>query len=305
MRPHSFYGAYGVLKYSLLLVFFGHATLAAIAPSSGGSVRDVVERPVNSTSLNAQELVEKALKVLAVVNQNRVENPVFNEMKLEDPEQEYKPAPLLDYEAEPSSLASMFRRQSDGSSQQSSKNTTVIGSYRIPPELAEAAAAVAESTPQIPLGDHEEVAAQIRKKYTPSFLNDTNTAEELQAPEGRLSVFAGDGTHEKRASGYWLIDDQNFPGQSPFSPSGYKVWRNVKDFGAKGDGKTDDTVAINKAISDGARCGEQCKTSTISPAVVYFPPGTYLVSGSIIQYYNTQFLGDVSSKQHQIDRGSC
>lgn len=90
-----------------------------------------------------------------------------------------------------------------------------------------------------------------------------------------------------------MIDDQSHTGKSPFSPSGYKVWRNVLDFGAKGDGKTDDTVAINKAISDGARCGETCKTSTIGPAMVYFPPGIYLVSGSIIQYYNTQFLGDV------------
>jgi polygalacturonase len=66
------------------------------------------------------------------------------------------------------------------------------------------------------------------------------------------------------------------------------------DYGAKGDGVTDDTAAINRAISDGGRCGANCGSSTIYPAVVYFPPGTYLVSSSIIQYYNTQFLGDVS-----------
>jgi hypothetical protein len=65
------------------------------------------------------------------------------------------------------------------------------------------------------------------------------------------------------------------------------------DYGAKGDGVTDDTAAINLAISDGGRCGANCGSSTIYPAVVYFPPGTYLVSSSIIQYYNTQFLGDV------------
>ncbi|KAL4756751.1 pectate lyase superfamily protein-domain-containing protein [Aspergillus foveolatus] len=64
------------------------------------------------------------------------------------------------------------------------------------------------------------------------------------------------------------------------------------DYGAKGDGVTDDTFAINKAISDGGRCGANCGSSTIYPAVVYFPPGTYLVSSSIIQYYNTQLLGD-------------
>lgn len=71
------------------------------------------------------------------------------------------------------------------------------------------------------------------------------------------------------------------------------MFRNVKDYGAKGDGRTDDTAAINKAISDGGRCGSACGSSTVLPAVVYFPQGTYLVSSSVIQYYNTQFLGDV------------
>jgi hypothetical protein len=72
------------------------------------------------------------------------------------------------------------------------------------------------------------------------------------------------------------------------------VWRNVKDYGAKGDGVTDDTAAINLAISSGGRCGPNCGSSTVFPAVVYFPAGTYLVSSSLIQYYNTQMLGDVS-----------
>lgn len=39
-----------------------------------------------------------------------------------------------------------------------------------------------------------------------------------------------------------------------------------------GDGLTDDTAAINKATSDGGRCGADCGSSTIYPAVVYFPP---------------------------------
>jgi hypothetical protein len=74
-----------------------------------------------------------------------------------------------------------------------------------------------------------------------------------------------------------------------------QVFRNVRDYGAKGDGKADDTVAINRAITDGGRCGQLCGSSMKKPAVVYFPSGTYLVSSSIIQYYNTQFLGNVSS----------
>lgn len=67
----------------------------------------------------------------------------------------------------------------------------------------------------------------------------------------------------------------------------------MKDFGAKGDGVADDTAAINRAISEGSRCGPDCLSGTILPAVVFFPSGTYLVSGSIVQFHNTQLLGDV------------
>ena len=59
-----------------------------------------------------------------------------------------------------------------------------------------------------------------------------------------------------------------------------------------GDGTTDDTAAINAAISDGSRCGQGCDSSTVTPALVYFPPGTYLVSAPIVQYYYTQLVGD-------------
>lgn len=70
------------------------------------------------------------------------------------------------------------------------------------------------------------------------------------------------------------------------------MFRNVKDYGAVGDGVTDDTEAINRAITDGNRCGQECGSSTTTPAVVYFPSGTYLVSAPLIQYYYTQFVGN-------------
>jgi len=44
---------------------------------------------------------------------------------------------------------------------------------------------------------------------------------------------------------------------------------NVKNFGAKGDGVTDDTAAIRLAVAEGG--------------VVYFPPGQYIVSGQPIE----------------------
>lgn len=56
---------------------------------------------------------------------------------------------------------------------------------------------------------------------------------------------------------------------------------------------TDDSDAINRAISDGNRCGPWvCDSSTDTPAVVYIPAGTYLIGKPIIFYYMTQLIGD-------------
>jgi glucan 1,3-beta-glucosidase len=62
---------------------------------------------------------------------------------------------------------------------------------------------------------------------------------------------------------------------------------------AVGDGLTDDTAAINAAISSGNRYGPATgETTTTTPAVIYFPEGTYLISSSIIDYYFTQLIGN-------------
>lgn len=39
----------------------------------------------------------------------------------------------------------------------------------------------------------------------------------------------------------------------------------------QGDGETDDTEAINRAASDGQRCGEDCAGTSTAGALVYFP----------------------------------
>ncbi|KAJ7461037.1 exo-beta-1,3-glucanase [Mycena galericulata] len=101
---------------------------------------------------------------------------------------------------------------------------------------------------------------------------------------------------------FWMqnIAHQGIAAFNP-NPSTYQVFRNVKNFGAKGDGVTDDTAdgrnpAINAAISSGSRCGGgSCPSSTTTPAVVFFPSGTYLVSGSIVAYYYTQLIGDAKN----------
>ncbi|OJZ89792.1 glycoside hydrolase family 55 protein [Aspergillus luchuensis CBS 106.47] len=98
-----------------------------------------------------------------------------------------------------------------------------------------------------------------------------------------------------RASDYWVGTIKR-QGTVPFgnTTSSYAIYRNVKDYGAKGDGSTDDTDAINKAISSGGRCGSGCDSSTTTPALVYFPAGTYVVSKPIVQYYYTQMVGDAN-----------
>jgi len=91
---------------------------------------------------------------------------------------------------------------------------------------------------------------------------------------------------------FWMADIQR-QGTVPFgNSSSWKVFRNVKDYGAKGDGSTDDTAAINRAVTDGGRCGQGCDSSTTTPAIIYFPPGTYAVSKPLVQLYYTQFIGD-------------
>jgi hypothetical protein len=99
---------------------------------------------------------------------------------------------------------------------------------------------------------------------------------------------------KRQGGSYWYETAEH--GISAFGASGYAVFRNVKDYGAVGDGVTDDTDAINRAASDGNRCGQECGSSTTLPAVVYFPGGTYLVSRPIVQLYNTQFVGNPNDR---------
>lgn len=97
------------------------------------------------------------------------------------------------------------------------------------------------------------------------------------------------------AGTYWLAEIER-KGAPAFGAAGYQVFRNVKEFGAAGDGVQDDTDFINAAITAGNRCGQGCDSSTVTPAIVYFPPGTYRVTRPIIPYYYTQLIGDAVSR---------
>ncbi|KAI8648484.1 hypothetical protein NCS56_01533300 [Fusarium sp. Ph1] len=206
-------------------------------------------------------IVHTTLKALAVINKDRINYLAFNKHEFKEVTAE-QPAALLRYKSEPASLS---RRNTAGDDDNSS-----LG-YRIPTELSHAARAA-------------------RKKHSEEGSADTDTPKPRKTPEGLLSKFA-DSPKEKRASGYWMIDDQKHPGKSPYATPDYKVWRNFKDFGVKGDGKTDDLAAINKAIADGMRCGETCHSSITTLAVVYFPPGIYLPINIPIILAASSFVG--------------
>ncbi|KAK4931428.1 hypothetical protein LTR49_002129 [Elasticomyces elasticus] len=106
--------------------------------------------------------------------------------------------------------------------------------------------------------------------------------------------------HSSHASSYWLPKFHGVhQGTSPFAVNGssYQVYRNVKDFGARGDGVHDDTAAFNAAISNGGRVsgGLGSLGTTGQPALVYVPSGTYLISGTVQLFINTQIIGDALS----------
>ncbi|KPM38241.1 Glucan 1,3-beta-glucosidase [Neonectria ditissima] len=97
------------------------------------------------------------------------------------------------------------------------------------------------------------------------------------------------------ADSTWWFASIERQGAAAYGAADYKIFRNVKDYGATGDGSTDDTAAINAAMSDGNRCGKGCDSTTVTPGLIYFPPGTYVVSKPLLPYYYTHMVGDVQS----------
>ncbi|KAL4933811.1 pectate lyase superfamily protein-domain-containing protein [Aspergillus undulatus] len=266
------------------------------APSSITSVA-----PAAQETSDAADAVARALKVLRTLNKLRLEHVQYNKYEMGTSDQVH-PAPdsaPLDYTQKAAEEAGDERR-----TRRDSGSNKKYG-YSIPNKLREAARVVPKSEPPAPSnGNHSAVAALMDRKYgtgrpdtfVPSQAFHTYNGLAQVVMDGKDEVsFEENGTEgalRKRASSTWWMATMAQRGSSPHAPSGYKVWRNVVDYGAKGDGVTDDTAAINLAISDGGRCGANCGSSTVYPAVVYFPPGSYLVSSPIIQYYNTQLIGD-------------
>ena len=87
-----------------------------------------------------------------------------------------------------------------------------------------------------------------------------------QTVKDQLTVWLNDGTLES------LIDNL----------TNKLVWVSVKDYGATGDGTTDDTQSITNAIQ---------AASSNTKSIVFFPPGKYRITANINVPKNTQLIG--------------
>ncbi|TGO77641.1 hypothetical protein BELL_0097g00130 [Botrytis elliptica] len=253
---------------------------------------------------NAETTLFEGMKAIVLANRLRLQNPQRNRYEFRNASEilgSREKAPPLSY-GKDNKFSNNSRNLDESSSSDHKTADSPKGSYAytLPKELVTAARVMAELNPQ-----QASIPQLPTSLMSISGTNDTSVmAQALAYPDGlhgwapsRLpSLYnaqkPAQHTNIKRESStFWMRSiEQN--GQSPFAPTGYQVWRNVMDYGAAGDGLTDDTEAINAAISYGGRCGIDCGSSTIYPATVFFPPGVYLVSSPIIQYYNTEILGD-------------
>ncbi|KAI1371648.1 glycoside hydrolase family 55 protein [Hypoxylon crocopeplum] len=165
------------------------------------------------------------------------------------------------------------------------KPGTVIGTSNVPAQGRTGNANSTTPPPLLQITDEIAEAAALVAEADASGAAGNVTRRAVAAS----STFAASGT-------YWM-EGLARKGTVPWgNDASYKVFRNVLDYGAVGDGVTDDTKAIKLAMTDGKRCGVKCNGSTTKNAIIYFPPGTYLISSSIPMPFGTQVIGDANNR---------
>ena len=107
---------------------------------------------------------------------------------------------------------------------------------------------------------------------------------------------------EVAATKYWLDEQDhtgNARGYAPFLGNDftYPVYRNVRAYGAAGDGSKDDTNALQNAINTDGKGGSRYKNEvTTRPAEVFVPGGTYMISRTVDLRLNTILIGDPNNR---------
>ena len=99
-------------------------------------------------------------------------------------------------------------------------------------------------------------------------------------------------------SAYWLdAQDHTGPsrGYAPFIAPDYTypVYRNVRSYGAVGDGVQDDADSLQNAINTDGQGGNRYRNEvTTRPALVFVPGGEYKISKTVDLRLNTILVGD-------------
>ncbi|KAB5517285.1 pectate lyase superfamily protein-domain-containing protein [Coniochaeta sp. 2T2.1] len=224
--------------------------------TSAGSVAPLLKRVTASALETALSIVQKAIAESAERNEARYKSPQRNKYRL-------RPGTVVGPTIVERRSGQNFRARGD------SNSAAPVPLLEITEEIANAAALVAEADAMAAAG---------------IFPNMTTTGN---------STLTG---RQTSSGTFWMASTAR-RGIVPWGDnSTYAVFRNVRDYGATENGVTDDTAAIKRAMMDGKRCGEKCHGSTIKNAIVYFPPGTYLVSTSIPLPFVTQVIGDANTR---------
>lgn len=232
------------LLFSLCLILFFTQSFAA-SPAHHGLhlAHRQVERSLSSSNStrDQDELILQAFEVLRRRNKARVMRPVMNTYELADSDELAANATLaapLELDADTTGHSTPRGRAKRSTQDDEEEAEDSSSPYSISPELAAAAARMAEANPQVPKGNHEDLARTTIEKYRHRWVNDTNVPPLKQRPYGRLGRYGvGEGFSQLHAdsmsseframstsSETWWMAQQDQLGSAPFAPaSDYKV----------------------------------------------------------------------------------
>lgn len=151
------------------------------------------------------------------------------------------------------------------------------------PQLASAEMGWSTDTQQLYIGNGVTTAPD----YAP-----TEGITEILTENSNLLNLVGTYTYQGAAAGYTVTTGIN--NSTPVTRSLQQKLddiADIRDFGAIGDGTTDNTAAINRAIQQ-IYSSVYLDSSTLVRRTINFPAGTYLVSGTILIPPYVKLIGE-------------